>query len=393
MRLTGDGYLVAMPRVSRTGIQLYRGKEVGKPAMDVVSVYRPPESVFAKDSMHSFAFKPITNDHPPVPVTADNWSKYAVGNSGGEVARDGEFVRVPMVVMDKAAISDVQDGKKELSVGYSCDLKWEPGFTAQGEHYDAIQTAIKANHIAIVDFARGGPKLAIGDKSGTPTAPLVDPATTQQKDHRKMSEVKTTTLLVDSIAISVLDDTAATVVTRALKDRDEKITGLNAQIASVTADGVKVKTELEASAAKLTADHKVVTDAKDAEIAALKKQVEDSALTPAKLDALVKDRAAVIEKAKAVLGDKLVADGKDIADIKKQVVDAKLGETAKAYTADQVTVAFDTLTAGIKIVAPALADHRQTFTQPQQGQTQDKAKMYADRDQRLTNAWKGQPAA
>lgn len=400
MRLTGDGYLVAMPRVARTGIQLYRGFEVGMRDKAVVRVYRPPNQVFAKDSMHSFAYKPITNDHPPEPVTSDNWTKYSVGNSGGEVARDGEYVRVPMVVMDKASIKDVNAGKKELSVGYATDLIWGAGTVPTGEAdagqvYDAMQTAIRVNHIAIVDLARGGDKLAIGDQtSGTPAAELVDPATSQQHKDRKMSDVKTTIMTVDGISVSVTDDTAAGIVNRALKDRDEKIGTLGAQVASLTADGVKIKTDSEAAMAKLTAENKVVNDAHVAEIAALKKQVEDAAMTPAKLDTLVKDRAGIIEKAKAVLGDKLVIDGKTDGEIRKQVVDAKLADAAKTYTDDQVKVAFDTLTAGVKIgAAPALDSHRATFSQPAQTQQTDKAAVISARDKRLQNAWKGEQPA
>jgi predicted metalloprotease len=36
VRVTQDGYLVAQPRIARTGIQLYRGRECGKPDVDTV---------------------------------------------------------------------------------------------------------------------------------------------------------------------------------------------------------------------------------------------------------------------------------------------------------------------------------------------------------------------
>jgi hypothetical protein len=131
VRITGDGYLVAAPRVARTGIQLYSGSEVGKPEMKVVRVFRSEDEVFKKDSMHSYAHKPFTNDHPPEPVTADNWKKYSVGDLGEDVARDGEFVRVPLVMMDKAAINDYRDGKRELSLGYTCDLAVDTGHSTE----------------------------------------------------------------------------------------------------------------------------------------------------------------------------------------------------------------------------------------------------------------------
>jgi hypothetical protein len=266
LRRTADGYMVANPRVARTGIQLYRGSEVGRPTLDVVRVYRPEEQVFAKDSMHTFAYKPITNNHPPVPVTADNWTKYAVGNSGGEVARDGEAVRVPMVVMDKAAIKEVEDGKSQLSVGYSTELVWGQGTSPQGETYDAMQTAIRVNHIAIVDAARGGDKLKLGDTVelfASLTNPA-DPAANVGDQHMAEVPQKTTTIVVDSISLE-MSDTAAAVVNRSIKDLTDKLNSSVASVASITADAAKAKTEAEATIAKMTADHKVARRCADRE--------------------------------------------------------------------------------------------------------------------------------
>ncbi|KSV69841.1 hypothetical protein D9M68_384920 [compost metagenome] len=63
-RRTADGYLVADVRTARTGIQLYTGREVGKPEMQSVKVYRSADQVFDKASLGSYAHKPVTNDHP-----------------------------------------------------------------------------------------------------------------------------------------------------------------------------------------------------------------------------------------------------------------------------------------------------------------------------------------
>ncbi|MDT9702463.1 DUF2213 domain-containing protein, partial [Streptomyces sp. P17] len=89
-------------RVARTGIQQYLGSEVGRPDLEVVTVYRPESEVFKADSMASFAHRPITDDHPDEAVTADNWKDYSVGQTGEEIKRDGDFLRVPMMVADGA---------------------------------------------------------------------------------------------------------------------------------------------------------------------------------------------------------------------------------------------------------------------------------------------------
>lgn len=158
-----DGSISANPRVGRIGIQLYKGTELGRKDLAVVRVYRPESEVMDKGAMASVTHRPVTNDHPPEPVTADNWKKYAVGHSGDTVARDGDFIRVPMMLSDGGVIKDFYDGKKQLSLGYTSNLEWRTGTTDQGEPYDAVQTLIRVNHIAVVDAARGGPKLSIGD--------------------------------------------------------------------------------------------------------------------------------------------------------------------------------------------------------------------------------------
>jgi hypothetical protein len=163
LRLTADGYLAVQPRIARSGIQTYHGYELGRPELGTVRVYRPEEEVFHKDAMRSFAHRPVTVDHPPVMVDASNWKKYAVGHTGDEIIREGDAIRVPMLLLDAQAIADVKNGKKQLSAGYYTEIKWEKGTTPTGEGYDARQTNIRGNHIAICYSARGGPMLRLGD--------------------------------------------------------------------------------------------------------------------------------------------------------------------------------------------------------------------------------------
>lgn len=159
-----DGYLAAYANVARTGIQTYKGKELGRPDLGDVKVYRPPEEVFNHDAMHSMAHRPVTLHHPTETVNARNWKKYAKGHTGDEVIRDGDHIRVPVVVMDAETIQAFENKDAcELSMGYSTDLKWTPGETPDGQTYDAVQTAIRANHLAIVPVARGGSTLKLGD--------------------------------------------------------------------------------------------------------------------------------------------------------------------------------------------------------------------------------------
>lgn len=317
-RITNDGFLVTEARVARTGIQIYRGKEVGRPELDSVRVYRPPETVFEKKTaMASLAHRTVTNDHPPVLVKSDNWKKYAVGSTGGEIARDGEFIRVPLSIMDAEMIKQVRDGKKELSVGYLVAIDFKSGITPSGEEYDAVQTGIRANHIAVVDAARGGPELRIVDGNNGDRA------------------MASTTLMVDGVNVE-LSDVASQIVKRAMEGFEKQIASLRSKVAEEEEKNKKAKDSMDAATAK----HDVEIKAKDADIATVKKQLEDAAITPAKLNAAVAARSEVITKAKEIMGDGKVDDSKTDAEIKKQVVDAHMGDSAKGYNDVQIDAAF-----------------------------------------------------
>jgi len=67
------------------------------------------------------------------------------------------------MISDATAVQKIQDGKRGLSMGYLVDIKHESGTTPDGEAYDAIQTNLRMNHIALVDQGRAGAKVRIGD--------------------------------------------------------------------------------------------------------------------------------------------------------------------------------------------------------------------------------------
>ncbi len=302
VRRTADGYLVADAKVARTGIQLYSGAEVGRPEMDVVRVYRPPEEVFSEDTMHSFAYRPMTNGHPAKMVDASTWKAVAVGQTGGEVVRDGEFVRVPLVLMDASAIKDYESGKRELSMGYHAELVFGDGVTPDGQAYDAVQKDIRNNHLALCERARGGNELRIGDRR-TPGGK--DRADNPSEDN-PMNEVKTRTILVDGLSVETTDAGAQAI---------QKLQGDLQAARQATADAETA--------------HASALAAKDAQIAraeAERDAAQAKVLSDAALDARVQARADLVATAKA-LHDADYA-GKSDAEIRKAVVVAKFGDAA-----------------------------------------------------------------
>jgi hypothetical protein len=349
---TADGYLAAMPRAARTGIQTYAGYELGFNDRETVRVYRPESEVFSKDALRSFAHRPVTVDHPPVMVDSSNWKEYGVGHIGDEVARDGEFIRVPMLVMDSAAVSAIDAGKVELSMGYSAELVLEDGETPEGEKYDAYIKNIRGNHLAIVDAARGGAKLRVFD----------------MKSNQGAIQMTTKKVMVDGISVEV-PETAAQVIEKHVSDAAAKVATIETQLADSQTKLAKVETDLSTS---------------QAEVETLKTQLAD-AKNPEAIDAAVKARAAVIDSAKAVL-DTVIIDGKSCEEIKRQIVDSKLGEKAKDWNDSQVSASFDALLA---VADSAPADpYRQAVSTGGTVNLGDSEKSRIARDEELANAWK-----
>lgn len=302
-RRTSDGYLVADAKVARTGIQTYLGSEVGRSDMETVRIYRPEEEVFAQDAMHSYGYRPMTLEHPGKMVDATNWRAVAIGQTGGEVVRDGEFVRIPMVLMDAAAIRAFEGGKRELSMGYTSEIVFRDGVTPEGEPYDAIQTQLRMNHLALVDRARGGKELRIGD-GRTPSGK--DRADNPPTEKPNMSDIKTRSILVDGLSVETTDAGA------------QAITKLQGQL-----------NDAATASAKLVSDHATTVAAKDAAIAKLEAERDDlktKVLTDAALDARVQARADLVSTAKAIHDADYT--GKSDDDIRKAVVLAKVGDAA-----------------------------------------------------------------
>lgn len=351
-RITTDGYLVASVLCARTGIQDYLGEELDKPELPIVKVYRPESSVFAKDSLSTFVGKPTTNDHPPVQVTADNWKEYAVGSIGEEVLRDGEYIRVPITLMDAATIKAVQDGKREISMGYDMELDWTSGTTADGQAYDAVMKNLRMNHLAIVDRGRAGSRARIGDKSPWGVAPLIT--------DRNPPIMTTRKIVIDGITIETTDQGAEAIG--------------------------KLQTEKQAIADAKAADkaaHDTAIAAKDAELAAKDAKIADlekAQLTDEALDAKVQARADLLAKAKVLAKDADFTGKADIEIMKTAVIAVRGADAVKDKSDAYVAAAFDL---AVESKPDAFRVAMQDRKPAENGNGQN------DYEKRLNDAWKG----
>lgn len=337
IRTTKDGYAVASARVARANnVQAYRGFELGMPDKETIRVFRPADEVFKKDALVTYAGVPVTVGHPSTQVTADNWKEHAVGESGEEVLRDGEFVRVPLMLRDTKAIKALNDGKRELSMGYEASLIMVDGVAPNGEAYDAIMSNFKMNHVALCKTARGGNELRFGDNANALSwgaSPVRHKATDEK--HERTVNMELRKVLVDGLQVETTEAgaTAITKLTTDLMNSAGKFTALEGSHAAA------IKTKDEAHVTALGAKDAVIAEkdkalaAKDAEIDALKAKV----LTDEQLDKRVAERASLVGMAVAIAkdaGKEVVCAGLTDAAIRKAVVAAVLGDAAIKDKAD-----------------------------------------------------------
>ena len=239
------------------------------------------------------------------------------------------------------------------------------GKTADGEEYDAIQHNIRANHLAVVTAARGGETLKLGDGDAR-----------DSKGDDSMTAV-TKLVVIDGVQVE-MSDTAAQVVQRAMQNLKDMADEFKKKAAE------SKENEEESKEDGIKKDGVIRT--KDAEIATLKQQLKDAEITPIKLDALVKDRQIVIDKARSILGKNLITDSRTVDDIRKQVVDAKLGAAANGWQPDQIKASFDTLVAEFK--SDPITDATYAFSRPHFSNVDPRDAAYADYDKQAANAWK-----
>lgn len=369
---TKDGYLRVVAKAARSGIQQYLGREVdpeGKhfAADQVVNVYRPPEEVFAADSVASFIGKPVTDDHPSVPVTAANWRDHSRGVIGGAV-RDGEWLRFDLALMDAGTIEKVDAGKRELSNGYACDVSIESGITPAGEAYDAVQRKIRGNHVAVVDRARAGSEARISD-GGNDLFQTCDAATVILNPIDALEEKPVPKMIIlDGLKVDLSDEAAV----------EAAITKLQGQVTAANDAKAKAETDLADATTKLAAAEVKVTS--------LEQAVADAKVTPAQLREAGKAYDKLVADAKRLAPALAITDAMDEDAIRKAVVDAKLGDKAKDYDAGKVAIAFDTLSAAL---ADVDTKHEPIGTPLVAA---DAEKLFADAQQKAraerANAWK-----
>lgn len=301
--------------------------------------YRPPESVFAADSLASLASIPVTFGHPKDGVAPHNARALSIGHvtdgtPEAHVKLDGsphEWLKTTVVITDGHAQDEIAAlAAAEVSCGYSCELDFTPGVDpATGEAYDAVQKNIVYNHLALLprgDKARAGADARIR---------------LDNKDPMKVIKI----------------------------DGKEYEFGSDAHIAKLESDHKAAMEAANARADKAEAERDTAVERADA----AEKQLTDDAI-----DTRVLARFELLQRAAKLLPAGYNTAGKTDAQIRSDAVAAKLGATKiQGKNAAYIEARFDSLTDGEQpaqyhnpAAAPApapradAASHRPLFTGP-----------------------------
>lgn len=267
--ITDEGYLQFLAPIAREGYLLYR---------DDAGVRR--EFVSAKTlrkTAHTFTKKPITIEHPSVPLNAGNARQHAVGWTANEAKLDENGVLwLSGTVFDSDAIESIRSGQtQEISCGYGAKIVDRGDGTFE-------QVSRQGNHVAAVSKGRAGSEVSFKFDSGEESlisqgvedySPLIK---LPNPKHRKNM---TYTAQLDGIAmefesmdvakhVKAIDSELQKLRVDADKNSDRltqdsatisdlttKITGLQSDLDTANQKGVEIQTKLDS----LQAEHDDLT--------------------------------------------------------------------------------------------------------------------------------------
>lgn len=319
-----DGRIRVDAYLTRTGIFDYLNADG-----TIRRELRRQDHVFDGASLVSATSALVTDDHPYEMVRPDNAKQYAAGIVEGTPRQDDDKVRAPLLIWDAELIEKMESGKVEVSCGYEADIIEEPG-EFNGQRYDAVQTNIRYNHVAIVERGRAGRDV----RARMDAARMISPMEKQDSVILDAVEKK---IGEQAVKISELEAALKTQTERADKAeaaRDDFEEKFNAAEKARTdaeasfAERVTARAELEGAAKKLGLEVKPGMSDKEIKVAVVKKidnkDVGDKsdAYVDARYDAAL-ERAPEAEEAAAEVREVTEVSHNDAEDGPKKVKSAR----------------------------------------------------------------------
>ena len=377
-----NGFLRVDATITRAGIFEYRN-----PDGTVRRELRPPSEVFDAESLASFESVPVTDEHPPKMLDADDAADYSRG-AAGEARRDADGVHVAsrLLVTDRNLVAKLDDGKaRQTSCGYTCDLDETPGVDPVFGRYDAIQRKIRGNHVAIVPRGRAGSARVRMDgaavslvRSDTDAAGDSGDDSPDTSQHRKApAPMPMKTIRLDGVDFDPTSDAFAQAFAKqqAAIEAERKARADAEAAAKKEADGLQAK--FDAMTEKVT---KLEADAKEA---------------PKRFAEAARARVELETNARKVLGGKAKFDGlsaKEIhlAVLKRAAPAAKLDGKSDEYLAMRFDMAIEAADgdAGTDAVKPTETERADDVDVTDEAERADSADAYQKMVAEQRDGWK-----
>lgn len=157
--------------LSKVGIFPYLGRQISSELEPdkIYNVLRPEEELNNEETLNSFKLVPFVDEHTMLGTREGMQPAEEKGVHGviGENVyfKDG-IIYGDLKIFSESLKEEIENGKKELSMGYFCDYELKNG-EYNGEPYQAVQKNLKINHVALVDEGRMGADVRVLDSKIT----------------------------------------------------------------------------------------------------------------------------------------------------------------------------------------------------------------------------------
>lgn len=234
LRATVDsatGWIRDRPVITRAGVFEYTSKD-GKKRREL----RPENEVFDEASLGSIQGVPVTKDHVGL-LSASNL-RGVIGSVLSPGIREDTNVVADVIIHDPSQIGQ----RRDLSLGYVCELDETPGVTEKGERYDGVQRNIRYNHLAVVHNGRAGNARLRLDSTD---------AVSGQFDKENEMDMKLVTIKLDGLEYS-----ASPEIGIRMAKYEVDISDLQAKLSAMEADRDLLRSSLASAKEKAEEDAK-----------------------------------------------------------------------------------------------------------------------------------------
>lgn len=164
-QIDDNGYwLIEGNPISKEGVFPYLGKTIS-PRLEpnkLYQVYRPFAELSNPETLKSFDGIPFIEDHEMLGEGFTSTDKRTPQGVLMNTRAENGMIVGDLKIFSDSLKARIESGKKELSLGYRCHYDLTPG-EWNGQKYDAVQTKLRGNHIALVNRGRMGSDVRVFD--------------------------------------------------------------------------------------------------------------------------------------------------------------------------------------------------------------------------------------